>query len=318
MKRFIPLAALALSFISLHTGFPQQMEKTYNFILPMKPLKAGTEDGPDASIMVKRICGILENKLNAAISCKVLFRPDSLLLTKEGIEKYIAMIEDENYDFIYIFSDDFVRLRKHGYGKIVPLVTFTFDGKKTDDKCLFFRATDGVKTLTDLKGKRWGGSFYYWFTPSILAAHGVNEPMGEFFRLVYEPVGVFTSEADMLVENKIDVFTSTTLEHKFLQGADDRYKDIRKGFCIEGTTNHIIGCRKDFEPHAVKSVLDLLLKAHKDKDFQEYRFFFLALNGHFVKFKEEDLAPTVKLVDAADSNGWTREEIAFIRKHGGK
>ncbi len=290
------------------------------FVVPMmvtsKPAdgaKAGVTD--NASSFLQRICDIIKKKTGDDAECAVVNKPNDAMLSPANTKKYIQAIENKNYAAMYISGNDYYALTASGYDKTIPAVQISFKKKTADQICIYARSTDNIKTVQDLKGKTWAGSYYYMGTRYILYKNGVDMPLKKFFgKTVLEPDDFWVNSADMLVEGKTDAFTGA-LEEELMGRTRDtkKYAVVKPVLCVPYRSTHMIAFNKEnMSKEKMVQIRNILLNAHKDKDFGTFQFIFTIIDGHFVPFDENAFKLSKEYVDTYTNRGWLKEQTAFI------
>lgn len=243
------------------------------------------------------------------------------VLTKERVFKHgaeMSMIVLEDFksgkgDFAYVNSQDFARmpeLKKAVY----PIFTFTINSKTTSQVCAYTRASDGITSPQQLKGKKWGMSslmptFWWMFKNGIK-----DEPKKFFTDMRYMDDSPITAIMDNLLANKIDAIIVSSPTIDMARSADGKYgKAVKPVGCAEYDHNLIFVANKDVPKGDADKVAAAVLGAHKDKTFQGFWFLFKAIKGHFVKFEDKNMSGTKELVAQAKKAGWYEKEAAFLK-----
>jgi len=230
------------------------------------------------------------------------------------MKKYIQEIEAKHYAGLYISGNDYYQLIASGYDKLAPAAQISFKKKTTDQACLFTRAADGISDVNGLKGKTWGGSYFYMGTRFILYKNGVDQPLKRFFgKIVFEQNDYWLNMADELLAGKFDVFSGSGEEEMMGRARDKKYAAIKTLACVPFRSTHMIVFNKEnLSKEKMDQLRGLLLNAHKDKDWGTFQFIFSIIQGHFVPFDEEAFKVSKEFVDMSASRGWLKEELNFI------
>jgi hypothetical protein len=272
----------------------------------------GVSDNP--STFLKRVCDIISKKTGDDVECAIVDKPNNTMLTPQTMKKYIQAIEAKNYAGIYISGNDYYQLLASGYDKMVPAAQISFKKKTVDQACLYTRASDGFKSVDDLKSKTWGGSYFYMGSRFIMYNNGIDLPLKKFFgKMVFEQNDFWTNMADQLLAGRIDVFGGSTEEEIMGRARDKKYGAIKTLACSPFRATHMIAFNKtNLSKEKMDQIRGLLFNAHKDKDWGAFQFMFTIINGHFVPFDDAALKVTKEFVDTSVSRGWLKEQLAFI------
>lgn len=321
MKKLI--FALAIAF-STAIGFSVAAQATdYVFLMPIRSsVKEGEKTGgleDKTGNMLGKVCEILTKKTGDNISCTAMHMSNEALLTEKFAKEFIKQIEETNFAFIYLSSNDYYELQRYGYDKLVPGVQISLFKKTYDVGCFYTREGDKVTDVEQLRGKIWGGGYSYMDMRYFLLKNGVKDDPKEFFKEIkYFKHDEWQNMAKELVEGNVDVFNSASVHRVFGVGRDERFKTISEGMCANMRNTHMIAFRKDLpDDHKIKFA-KIMINAHRDKDFQPFWFIFSALQGNFVPFDKEVFEKYTKpYVDTIKDNGWEKEYIAIVNKNGG-
>jgi ABC-type phosphate/phosphonate transport system substrate-binding protein len=220
-----------------------------------------------------------------------------------------------NADFTIVSSPiRFVKYEKQANDVMIPTFTTSIFGKKQEEVCVYVRKDDPAKTFTDLKGKRWGG-LHTMSTRLLMNASSINSPMKDFFSGVkYIDDTNITQPLDMLMANKIDAHVTTSYVARMAIGGNKKYQaGIREFGCKDYELNWLFVYRKGVPPAAVEKIKAEMLKAHKDKDYAQFKFMLSAIKGQFVDFATGDLQTTRTTTALMLKFGWEKEEKEFLK-----
>jgi len=309
--------ALSVSILMCFAVAPSRAEKLV-VVIPMlmntgSPI--GDKGGVDnTSSFLTRICDIIKKKTGDDAECVTVNRPNDATLTPQNLKKYIQSIDSKDYSVMYISGTDYYSFLASGYDKAVPAATISFKKKKVDMACIFTRAADGYKSLDDLRGKTWAGSYFYMGTRYVLYKNGIDVPLKQFFgKLDFEQNDAWLNLADGLLAGNYDVFTGSMEEEIMGRARDKRYAAIKTLACEPHRSTHLIIFNKaNLSKEKMTQIRNMLLNAHKDKDFGPFQFIFAIIDGHFVPFDEEAFKINKEFVDTSVSRGWLKEQISFV------
>ncbi len=284
---------------------PAQAGKQYTFLIP---IAEGFSFGAMQNIL-KDVGKIVTAKIGIPVQAKER-------IFKHGFELNKMVLDDFKSgkgDFAYIYSQDYLRFPEVK-AAVVPMFTFTVNNKTSSLVCAYTRASDGIKSPQQLKGKKWGMNVllptYWWLFKNGLK----DEPKKFFGDMKYMEDNPVTDILDKLLANKIDVFVVTNPTVDMAMNADAKYgKGVARVGCVEYDHNHVFVAGKEVSPGEVDKMSAAFLGAHKDKQFQRFWFVLKAIKGHFVPLEEKNLAGTKELVKQAQKAGWYDKEKAFLK-----
>lgn len=289
----------------------------YVFVLPLRAVRSDEESKGASkhspSQMLTKLCDILSAKTGDNFTCTSLPIFKDTVYSKENIEEFIAKLEALDYSAVYLTSTEYYEFLRSGYDKMVPALSVEIF-KKTDDRaCFFMRPGELPENIEALRGKRWGGSYFHIETRYIFKEHGIDEKPGEFFgEIVFDSDDYWDSMAYGLLDGNFDVFTGIEAQEPLSKLQDERFKSIEKGFCTKYRASHVIAFNKELSREKVEDIRKIMLKAHKDTDFAQFRFIFAAIQGRFAPFDKETFALTEDYVEFYRKKGWLDDQIAFI------
>ncbi|HOX29268.1 MAG TPA: hypothetical protein PLQ76_08965, partial [bacterium] len=195
-----------------------------------------------------------------------------------------------------------------------PLFTLSMNNKTLAPVCLYTRKGE-VKDVAQLKGKKWGG-ICPLATRYILYKNGFDMPIDKFFSQInYIPDMPITNVTDPLLAGKIDVFTAYESVVWISGALNKKNAGFEPAFCEVFDHTWVFAARKTFDPALAEQMKKIMLNAHKDKDFAQFKFAFQMVNGRFVPIEKADMAKISAIAALAEKKGWKREEQAFFKKY---
>ena len=294
----------------------------YTFVLPVPTgavAEAGGESGDpggDASKFLAQVCEILSEKTGDNIECAVTQKPNDATLTRENIDAFLGRLEDMDYSAVYLSSNDFYRIARSGYEELTPALSISFFDKNYDQVCLYTLKEEEIVDIEELRGRRWGGSYFYMPTRYLLYRNGIDETLGDFFgKMDYVAVDSYVPMARRLLAGEVDVFTGTVEEESVGKMKDKEFGRIEGKFCVKHRATHLIAFHQSMPREKMQQLRHILLHAHRDKDFRPFWFIFTAIEGHFVPFDSEAFSLTTEYVDTCNERGWLDEHLDFITKN---
>ena len=282
--------------------------KTYTFVAPIPKGFKGTS----IPSMLKDVAKSVEKKTGLKLQINEYVYDNTETLSV-AIPKFF---KDGKADFGMIFSQEYVRYKQTGDKTLVPIFTILMNNKIYMENCMYTRKSDNIKTAADLRGRKWAGSS--WVASRYFLYHyGIDEKLNGFFsKLVYMEDTNTTALGDALLDNKIDVFLTASINGSMLLNSNKKYKAIAPFACVEFDHNWIFVRHKNTDPNIADSLTKLFLKANTDPAFAQFKFILSAIKGKFVLFDPQKLKNTEKLVKLIADKGWLKEEKAYKKAYG--
>lgn len=311
MKRFFSLsAAIAFAFgvffvLAEAQNAPQQTP--IHFLFPADQALAGQS----TESLLKRLAEIITIKMNRPfVLDKVVIKPG-----EKRLDIIMAKLKKKQADFTYIPSMTYVENQAAIDAVAKPLFTVSIDNKTNSQVCFYVRKSDGINSVGQLKGKKWGGNILY-HTRLALYGNGYDMPADKFFSsLTYYTESNMNAWFNALLTGKIDTFVHLPSTMRMMMNSDNGAGKIASVGCVENDYNWIFFGRNDIPDEYLNKLRTVLFKAHKDKDFKEFGFVFTMLRGHFVPFYDKDLNKTREISGLIKKGHWKDEEKAFIKKY---
>jgi len=309
MKRFFTLIATAVAVMILLTSAGAHAAENQNSYVFVAPVVEGFSVGSFDKLL-KDAAAAVSAKTGIPFKLKDMkFRSGDIIPPK-----IINALKTGKGDFSYIYSQDYLK-NPEVRNVVDPLFTMTLNNRKTADVCAYVRKADGISSLQQLKGKKWGMSSMiatYW----LLYKNGINEDLPKFFSSIqYVADTPAPNILDALLAKKIDVFIVSNVIIDMTINNDAKYKAVQKLKCTEFDHNMLFVARKGLPAKDIEKIKAAFLGAHKDKQFQSFWFIFKAIKGHFVAFDPASLDSTKAIVVAATKNKWYDKENAFIKNY---
>jgi phosphate/phosphite/phosphonate ABC transporter binding protein len=245
----------------------------------MKPLKMVYITGGSKTYMsegLQMLAEYLTNKTGIPIEFTMLKKyPDAI---KDFKEKKVDMGFLSGLIYITVKKDI----------NIIPLVTSLNEGEASYVSFLVVRSDSGIKTLKDLKGKKFSfinkeSTSGYLIPRVMFAEDGVKKPSEYFSKIEFSPdhlssmIAVYNGYVDGGIVSK-SVFTSKEAE-KYI-------KDLHVVMKTEKIPQGCIVVRGDLEPDYVKKLKEALLEVGKTSDTIEIKRK-LRIDG-YVEAKDSD------------------------------
>ncbi|MEW5945878.1 MAG: hypothetical protein AB1742_06730 [bacterium] len=312
----VVFAAVVLCLALTAAGAVPGHEGEVRLVIPRQPrVSEAAGDTTHTDMLLKKICDVLHRKTGLSYAYRVVWRFPEVYHLDEPSAKYMKFVKSFDPHFMFVLDEDYHKLRSNGLD-ILPLCTFTIDKKKRYDYCLYAKKTEKVDSIDRLRNLTWGGSYMYWPTRYVLSGNGVDEPLESFFKkLVYYADDEWDYLAKEVVEGRVDIFTGLTQSEYLRRQSDPRFGEIRRVACAPGFVNTLLVTRTTTDPELIATAREILLRAHKDEDFRDFRFFFYAIKGNFVPVTEKDLEPSKALIAKVEKSGWLDEQYRFINKN---
>lgn len=312
-KKFIPLIVMLFLFTITCVATHGQDKKIVTFLLPVSE-GLGSEG---FTKMMTKLTGAVGEATGYGVNYEqIKYKIGSTAddIVYEKLKKGEAQIS-------YVNSEEYVANTKKWDDIFVPAFTLMFNNKVYNEYCLYVPKDSNIKTVADAKGKTWGGVNTI-YTRLILHDNGYDVPLSDFFSeakyIVDSPV---THAIEAQQKGDIEVFTAVK-SHIMMgggvpkSGASDgkdtiTYRELK---CTEGNYGWVFGFSKTVDKPTMIDVTKSILKAHKDKEFSEFRVLFMAIKGNFERFRPEDLERTREIVHLSKELGWKKEELEHWKK----
>jgi len=110
-----------------------------------------------------------------------------------------------------------------------------------------------------------------------------------------------------LIFNKTDAFVSTDSSFIMAARTDKRFKDVVSLACMGEYPNGPMVMNPRVDKSDVEQLVKIFLGAHKDKDFKDFRIYFVAANARFVRVDADFYTPFIKRFQKARKAGWIND-----------
>lgn len=299
----IMVIALLAAFSSLPAS---AADEKYVFAVPMI-------EGLEATSIVKHIenlSTIMGKKLNANVKSKQLVYTygDNL------VDRIVNEFRNKKADVSYIYGIDYVQYQKSGGKDFIPLFTLTMDKSSLMRECIYVRKGD-VATPADLKGKKWVAA-HLIPTRYLLYQKGIDEPLEKFFSSIdYMSDAPLGKMVEKLNNKEIDAFTTYSIIMRISGEETKKDSVVEPLFCDIYDHTWIFVARNDVSPQFVEKIRKIMLNAHKDRDFDTFKFAFQIIDGRFVQIDPDALEKIGKVADVINKKGWKKEQDEFYKKY---
>ena len=310
LTAFTILAAMCAALVLGTCGRAAAAEK-YNFgVTVLKGLSMGS-----LSQMMKELAKVLSKKINADVAVKEM--PYEKGGDEVIFQKVLKEMKAGKLDFALVQSPmQYLKYKAQADAAMTPFFAMAINGKPGGRVCAFVNKNSTAKTIADLKGKTYGGSHTLQMRV-LMNSENINVPMKSFYKnVVFIDDTDLTNPMNALINNKIDVYSTISYLGDMARGANKEYlTNIKVLKCADFEHNWIFVHRKGVSPEVVEKVRTIMINAHKDKDFNQFKFMMTAIKGKFVGFDPANLKTTAKLVELNKKYGWEKEEHTFIKSN---
>lgn len=206
---------------------------------------------------------------------------------------------------------DYVRARETRV-KITPIATYVVGGfEKETQTCIFVKKDSKIKSISDLKGKPFAGTFSsdgWIFLRKRLLRSGINAPPDKYFSLAKISEQVSAAYA-LITDNLSGFVTSQDMFQLFVKPlVGTLSREIIPIDCeINKTINSPIVVREGMNEEIENKLQELILTSHKDPDFKEYRGVFKQYKLTFIPVTDEYYKSIYEIYEEAKTRGWLSE-----------
>jgi ABC-type phosphate/phosphonate transport system substrate-binding protein len=304
------VTAIVILSLALACAAPAFAANKYVLDVPIpQGLSAGSLEK-----MLTELCKVLSKRVGVEISVKELKYP-------KGSDEEIFMttlkdIKAGKADMALVAAPlQYAKHKSEMDAVATPFLTLTLNNKTQGDICGYVRKESPYKSISDLKGKTWGGittaqTRYFMFTK------GINSTMKEFFgaRKFIDDTNI-TSPLDQLLAKNVDVYFSPSYIYEMAKGGNKRYSSELRSFgCVDFEHSWFFVYRKSSSKDVMDKIKSIMVASDKDKDFKQFMFMLAAIKGKFVPYSASAMATTEKVGAAYKKNpGWEKEQTEFIK-----
>ena len=252
-----------------------------------------------------------------------------ILLAKTGIQieftpaktidEIIKKLKSGEADFAALESPDYVRAVEGGV-KAVPVVHLAINGKETANVCLYqLKNSKGTQDIAALKGKRVSmtGMWDWIYLQNYLKENKIDKRVKDYFSAISISKNMESSLYE-LIFGKTDVIVATDSSFTMASRADKRFKDIVRSECMGEYPNGPTVVNPGVDKKDVQKLLKVFMGAHKDKDFKDFKIYFVAANARFIPVNADFYKPFFERVQAARKAGWISDFEKFSRQQAQK
>jgi len=273
------------------------------------PMIEGFEETSFVSV-IDNLGKAMGNKLGCSIETKIIgFKYGQRL-----IDLVRSEFEAGTADISYINGlelGDYLNKKEKGLDILFSLSM----NKSTIEKSCFFTRIGEFKDVSELRGKKWLGAVPV-MPRFLLYSNGFDEPIDKFFG----EIGYMTdSPINVLVEalkNKdIDVISTYAHTMRLSGEMNKKPATIQPLYCSDYESTWVFVGNPKTNKKRMEQITQIMLRAHKDKDFNQFQFAFAMINGKFEKLDDKAIELIKKNAKLFEEKGWYKEEKEFYKKY---
>lgn len=317
MKKAISAGFIAILFFAaagaLYSPAAAAGKEKLNVFIPVNESMVGSS----LTKLLREFCVTLGEHTGFDVNVEIVpYR----FVQESGRMSYEALKEGRADITIFSSSIGYVQLENKVRAIATPAFTISFDKSKHFKECIYVERGSGIEEAGGLEGKIWGGTNTIP-TRLLLHENGIDRPLSEFFsgmEFVFDSPP--SNLVDALAEGSIDCFTAN--EHQLFMGGgigggkneSGEKIEIDSVDCTQGEHNWIFVISKDLPDSDIAKLTKKTVNAHKDKDFNKFRFMFMAIKGNFELFEDKELERTREIAELIEKHGWEKENAEFHEK----
>lgn len=312
-RRKISVLAIAACFAALlypAAGAAAEKE-TWGFVVPL----GANMKSENMINLLKRVTEVVSGATGMKIE---VYAPGYVISenTADIVEEYFR---SGRANLAYVHPRDMVEYMEKGGSLIQPFATVEMFGKTHTDICLYTRKKDGLAGIAGLRGKVLGTGHTLASIYRILYENGIKEPPEKFFAKTVFIADLNKNELiNALFDGRADVVAAEEYNMIVPLSSHERGKEVAALHCSEQYHNWFFAAARNTPPDAVEKIQKLFYRAHKDKTFQEFRWFLAAIKGRFVPLNDKALGRTRELIKLENRFGWYEKERKFMRENWAK
>jgi len=199
-------------------------------------------------------------------------------------------------------------------------VHLAYNGKETANICIYVRKdSPESKGVEALKGKRVSmiGLWDWVYLQNYLKEKGIDKRNLDYFSDIAlsknDESGLYA-----VIFKKSDAFIATDTSFLMASRADKRFKNITQSECMGLYPNGPIVVNPGVDKKDVEQLAGIFLNSYKDKDFKDFKIYFVAASARFVRVGADFYKPYIKLLQAARKAVWVGDFDKWQRKQAAK
>lgn len=305
------LLILAL-LVAMSTGaMAAEKRKEYKVLLPStynisgkskNQMQAFTEE------IIKAISDIVDADITLTIS-----QHNEEMYIKEAMTKLL----NKEVEFVGFSGDWYSKFNENSRKKFPVFFALVYKNNINQRYCFYVRKSDKIKTVEDLRGKKFGG-YIFKDARYLLYKAGVDEPLYDFFGDFSVRTVPFVEFMTDLVDNKIDAFASWEFNVNTSMEVDPRFKNIVPIACDYYALNPFVLYRADMDPTVIEKAKAAIYNWKTDKRFEKFKMFFMMIEGGVAPASEKDLKHTLDIEELVKKGNWENERKVILKKYADK
>lgn len=231
------------------------------------------------------------------------------------IKDAMTKLMKKEVEFVGFSGDWYSKFNENSRKKFPIFFALQYKKNINQHYCLYVRKSDNIKTVEQLRGKKFGG-YIFKDARYLLYKAGIDEPLQNFFSGFSAHTAPYVDFMTELVDNKIDVFASWEFNVNTSKEADPRFKDIVPMACDYYSLNPMVLYRGDMDPEIVNKAKAAIYNWEKDKRFEKFRMFFMMIDGGVAEVTEKDLKHTLDIEELVQKGKWEDDRKEILRLYG--
>ncbi|HOO57502.1 MAG TPA: PhnD/SsuA/transferrin family substrate-binding protein [bacterium] len=289
--------ALSTALLPLSGSVAEPQNITLRFAVNLKITEGGYSASRIEALMI-HACEIFQEK--SGYGCEVIIT--------ETEDQVIEMLVNGSANMAFIIQTTYAKALHQG-ANLVPIANVEFHGTQNDTICIY--AIDEKfqpGNPESLRNSKIGlNSFFDWiFLQQYISDSGSSDKTRDYFDKVLK------SHSDQsalmaLVFKKFDAVVMDGLSFSMASKTDKRFKNIRKLDCIGEFPTRPVVFNSKLPADLIKRFTASLKKIHRDPDFKEFHFLFIATNARFNNINAAAYKPMCDTYLHALDTGWIRD-----------
>lgn len=291
--------------------FAAEKKKEYKVLLPStynisgkskNQMQAFTEE------IIKAISDIVGAEITLTIS-----QYNEEMYIKEAMTKLL----NKEVEFVGFSGDWYSKFNENSRKRFPVFFALVYKNNINQHYCFYVRKSDNIKTVEDLRGKKFGG-YIFKDARYLLYKAGVDEPLYDFFGDFSVRTVPFVEFMTDLVDKKIDTFASWEFNVNTSKEVDKRFKDVVPIACDYYSLNPFVLYRADMDEQVIEKAKSAIYNWKTDKRFEKFKMFFMMIEGGVAPVSEKELKHTLDIEDLVQKGAWEDERKEILRKYADK
>ncbi len=283
-------------------------EEIYNIFIPSN-FKYGAIRAAEQKTMFDEIIKFAQKELNMKISVILKGNSDETMY-KENVEEIFNEFKNGKEGITILTSALSYIEAEEKKIPIKPYLTVGVKGKKEANYCIYVNSEDGIKNISQLKGKKINALNNMYGSllvlKKILVDNNINTEIDKFFsQQVY-----YKTEGDALtslLSGKLGCFYSDDVSTQFAMRTIYDAESIVPLACSKGYTRSGVFGTETKDPQLTNKILEIVQGAHKNPNLKKFSSIFETFGATFVNVTSKDYDAWRELHKEGKKKGWYKE-----------